>query len=170
MGLKRTSSLKRGGRLNKGWLKKKGHRGTLWDVFVEQERKKARNAEGLIACEDYRLGLPACHRSIPTPDLHHTEGRDGALLLDRSKMVWLTRDCHKKAEKLRSASHNSDKPVPEAPYDAERHLEETSSSPSVFPVQGRTQTFSKGDARRTVYSSVQRRHAPIVERKKEGGI
>lgn len=166
MGLKRSSTLTTKKPLKRGkFINRKGPRATLWDYFVEQERRKARDEQGLIACEDYKIGLPRCNGRVPTPDLHHTEGREGLLLLDRTKMVWLIRGCHDKAH-----NRNSSSPSSETSYDAERQVGEAPSSPEIPPVQGRFATLGARPTGRTVFSSVSRSNAEFVERQKKGGV
>lgn len=156
-------SLKRKPLKRSGWLNRKGPRTTLWDVFVDQERKKARDEEGLIECEDYKIGLPPCHRRVPSPDLHHTKGRDGLLLLDRSKMVWLVRECHQKADNLKNNSR------PKTTDDSARPVGATPQRDALLGVQGRAQIASSRRPRRTIFSSVQNPDAHIMERKREVG-
>lgn len=87
--------LKRGRPLLRGTkLKQHGERSDGWRKFRNQQFQLDQNDERLIRCEDVKLGLPKCGISRLTMDLHHTKGRDGKLLYDRSKMVWLTRECH----------------------------------------------------------------------------
>lgn len=76
-------------------LNRKGRISEAWENFRNEEFEKDKNDEGLIRCQDYKIGLPACGISRSEMDLHHTEGREGKLLFDKSKMVWLTRECHK---------------------------------------------------------------------------
>lgn len=67
---------------------------------MDEETEK--DEDGLILCEDWKLGMPHCGvaRLPENMDLHHSEGRDGKLLTDKSKLVWLIRECH-------DAAHNS---------------------------------------------------------------
>jgi len=98
MAIKRSSLLNRGGFLKRAKsIKKMGSRGLTWQKFRNDQFEKDKDEEGLIRCEDNRIGLPQCGISRSEMDLHHVEGRDGNLLTDRSKMVWLTRECHNEA-------------------------------------------------------------------------
>lgn len=81
-------------KLQRSPLKKRGRISQEWEKFRNQEFEKDKNDEGLIRCQDSKIGLPHCGVSSVDMDLHHTEGREGKLLFDKSKMVWLTRDCH----------------------------------------------------------------------------
>lgn len=83
--MSRTTSINRSGRLAK-----------VWKEFRDSTFEKEKDEEGLIKCQDWKIGLPRCGIALPNMDLHHIEGRDGKLLTDRSKMVWLTRKCHRK--------------------------------------------------------------------------
>lgn len=78
-------------------LAKKGPRAQEWQVFRAAEFEKDKDEEGLIRCQDIQIGLSHCGVASINMDLHHIEGRDGKLFLDKTKMVWLTRDCHGKA-------------------------------------------------------------------------
>lgn len=89
--------LKRGGPIKSSPLKKRGQRSLDWEAFRNAEFEKDKDEEGLIRCQDTKIGLPHCGVSSIYMDLHHTEGRDGKLLFDKSKMVWLTRGCHREA-------------------------------------------------------------------------
>lgn len=157
--------LKRSGFLRRTRLKSRGHRSTLWDAFAEQERRKARDAEGLIDCQDWTIGLPPCYRRVASPDLHHTEGRDGELLLDRSKMVWLVRTpCHDYA-------HNpAHIPSTEAKNDSARQVGEAASGLAILPVQRRITDVDAWPTRSQVRYYIQNAHAKLVEREKEGTI
>lgn len=94
--------LRSGGLLSRGKpLKKLGERGTKWKNFRDATFDAEKDEEGLIRCQDYLTGLEPCGISRSEMDLHHTQGRDGKLLLDRSKMVWLTRECHDTAHNQR---------------------------------------------------------------------
>lgn len=90
--------LKRGRSLLRGTpLKRQGERGIGWRKFRNEQFEIDKDEEGLVRCQDYLIGLPKCGISRSEMDLHHTKGRSGKLLYDRSKMVWLTRDCHEAA-------------------------------------------------------------------------
>lgn len=87
--------LKRGQSLSRGTpLKRRGARSDAWQKFRDEQFQKDMDEEELIRCEDWKIGLKRCGIARNQMDLHHVEGRDGKLLLDRSKMVWLTRECH----------------------------------------------------------------------------
>lgn len=90
--LKRERSLRRGRRP----IPQSTPRSIRYEDFRKLKLIKDRDEEGLIACQDVNIGLDGCGARIPTPDLHHTQGRDGELLFDESKMVWLIRSCHQK--------------------------------------------------------------------------
>jgi len=75
-------------------LKKRGRISQEWEDFRNSEFEKDKDDEGLIRCQDVKIGLPHCGVASVDMDLHHTEGREGKLLFDKSKMVWLTRECH----------------------------------------------------------------------------
>lgn len=96
--------LKRGGYLKRTPLKRQGEKAKSWKEFRDAKAERDRDEEGLIKCEDWRIGLPRCWTAIPSPDLHHLEGRDGKLLFDESKMIWLKKDCHE-------AAHNGKLPI-----------------------------------------------------------
>jgi hypothetical protein len=78
-------------------LKRRGPVSNAWKAFRDAEAVKDRDEEGILHCQDYLIGLPRCGVGLPELDLHNTQGRSGKLLFDKSKMVWLTRDCHRKA-------------------------------------------------------------------------
>lgn len=81
-------------------IKQKSPRSLKYDDFRNLKAVKDRDEEGLLHCEDYKIGLPRCGIARPNLDLHHIKGRDGDLLFDESQMAWLTRECH-------DAAHNS---------------------------------------------------------------
>jgi len=89
--------MKRGSLLKRSPLKRIGQRAKSWQDFRNEKFEREKNDEGLIRCQDIKLGFEHCHISRADMDLHHIEGRDGKLLFDESKMVWLTRECHQKA-------------------------------------------------------------------------
>lgn len=97
MVLKRSSTLTRKSLSRKTSLKKVGERGQKYQDLRNAKFERDKDDEGLIRCQDYKIGLPACGIARSEMDLHHTEGRDGELLFDESKMVWLTRECHNEA-------------------------------------------------------------------------
>lgn len=90
-GLTTKNPLKRGGP-----IKKRGSRTIAWEKTRAEKAQSDVNEEGLIPCEDYKLGLPRCGiaRQPEDMDLHHSKGRDGNLLTDKRWLVWLTRECH----------------------------------------------------------------------------
>ena len=88
--MKRTSTLKRTP------IRKVGRKFVEWRTFRNKEFEKDKDYEGLILCQDHKLGMPRCGIARQNMDLHHIYGRDGDLLYDKSKMVWLTRQCHNK--------------------------------------------------------------------------
>lgn len=93
--------MKRGTPLKRSPLKSKGPKSTLWDAFRAKKAVRDRDEEGLIKCQDWKIGLPRCGVAIPSPDLHHIEGRDKRpdLYFDEENLVWLIRGCH-------DAAHN----------------------------------------------------------------
>lgn len=95
--------MKRGTPLKRSPLKKKGPKSNLWDVFRAKKVARDRDEEGLIKCQDWKIGLPRCGVVIPSPDLHHIEGRDKApgLYFDEENLVWLIRGCHDDAHNKR---------------------------------------------------------------------
>lgn len=154
--------------LKRSPLKKRGPRATLWDALREKKLVRDRDAEGLIECQDWKIGLPRCGRRVASPDLHHAKGRDGKLLLDEEHLVWLVREpCHGLAH-----DNNSTKSSPKTPNDQPRPLgnKQTPSRTEVSRLQGQPVSVGARPTGRTVYSSVQNRYAPVVVRKKEGGV
>lgn len=91
--------IKRGkvGLMRSGPINRRGPRAIAWENFRDAKAERDRDEEGLLHCQDWQIGLPRCGIGRPSLDLHHIEGRDGKLLLDESKMVWLTRECHGEA-------------------------------------------------------------------------
>lgn len=87
-----------------GPIKKVGRRGNEWKEFRDAKFDRDKDEEGLIRCQGVRIGLPDCRtaRDSAGMDLHHIEGRDGKLLTDESKMVWLIRECHEKAHETKN--------------------------------------------------------------------
>lgn len=90
--------------LKRGPLAKQGRLAQEWTAFRNAEFEKDKDEEGLIRCQDTEIGLPHCGVSRVKMDLHHTEGREGKLLFDKSKMVWLTRECHRKAHEQKNSN------------------------------------------------------------------
>ena len=75
-----------------------------WQAYRNATAQNSLDEDGLIRCEDHKMGLPACGiaREPQNMDLHHIKGRNEApdLYFDRSNLVWLTRECH-------DAAHNN---------------------------------------------------------------
>ena len=75
-----------------------------WQAYPNQTALNDQDEEGLIKCQDHKIGLPRCGiaREPSKMDLHHIKGRNEApdLYFDKSNLVWLTRDCH-------NAAHNN---------------------------------------------------------------
>lgn len=90
-------------------IKKVGPRALAWKACRSEKIETDIDEEGLIRCEDYKLGLPRCGiaRLPEEMDLHHSKGRDGDLLTDKRWLVWLTRDCHSEAHNPDSSSSSS---------------------------------------------------------------
>lgn len=69
-----------------------------WRDFANQKAARDLDDDGLLRCEDYRLGLPRCGyaRERSQMDLHHIVGRnvEPKLYFEESNLVWLTRQCH----------------------------------------------------------------------------
>lgn len=96
--------LRRGGQikslikpLQRGRLAKRGQRADDWQKFRDAKFKRDQDEEGLIRCQDWKIGLDRCGVARSSMDLHHIEGREGSLLLEENKTVWLTRECHEAA-------------------------------------------------------------------------
>lgn len=85
--------------LKKGLIKKIGPKQKEWKEFRDQKLIRDRDEDKIIICEDYKIGLPHCFGSSDSPDLHHIVGRDTRpdLYFDESNLVWLMRECHRKA-------------------------------------------------------------------------
>lgn len=73
----------------------------MWDAFRAKKFDREKNEEGLIRCQDTKLGLPHCGISRSSMDLHHIVGREAApdLYFADENLVWLTRECHETAHK-----------------------------------------------------------------------
>lgn len=86
---------------NRKPIKKVGRRTLEWRAVRAEKVEQDKDEDGLLRCEDWKLGLPRCGiaRLPEDMDLHHSEGRDGDLLTDKSKLVWLTRECHETSHK-----------------------------------------------------------------------
>lgn len=93
MGLKRTSSLKRGTPI------KNGKKHAAWKAYRDQLAERERDSDGILYCGCHTIGLTRCGIGLPELDLHHIKGRDAApeLYFARDNLVWLTRRCHEKA-------------------------------------------------------------------------
>ncbi len=89
--------MKRGNLLKRTPLKRIGQRAKSWQDFRNAKFEREKDDEGLIRCQDTKVGLEKCGVSRVDMDLHHINGRDGKLLFDESKMVWLTSACHQAA-------------------------------------------------------------------------
>ena len=90
--------------LKRSPLKKVGPMQQKWQAYRNQTALNDQDEEGLIKCQDHKIGLPRCGiaREASKMDLHHIKGRNEApdLYFDKSNLVWLTRDCH-------NAAHNN---------------------------------------------------------------
>lgn len=96
----RTNTLKRSAlKMNRKPIKRQSPRSIKYEDFRKLKAIKDRDEDGILHCQDWQIGLTRCGIGLPMLDLHHNEGRDGPLLFDESKMVWLTRECH-------DAAHN----------------------------------------------------------------
>lgn len=89
--------IQRSKNLKRTLLKRRGRKANAWERFRNEKFERDKDEEGLIRCQDYRIGLSRCGVALPEMDLHHILGREGDLFLDETKMVWLTRDCHNEA-------------------------------------------------------------------------
>ncbi len=91
--MKRNTSLKRTP------LKKSGAKSKAWQKFRNEKAARDRDEEGIIRCQDTRIGLPRCGVGLPDMDLHHIQGRNARpdLYFEESNLVWLTRECHNDA-------------------------------------------------------------------------
>jgi hypothetical protein len=101
---------------------------------------------------------------VERPDLHHIQGRDAAphLYFADENLVWLVRlPCHDYA-------HNSANiPGAETQDDTERSVVQTPSGGKILAVQEGSGSFGEGKSGRTIYRSVPRSDASILERKKK---
>lgn len=91
----------RRGSLRRTPLKRTGPKHDVWKAFRDEKAAKERDEEGLLYCQDYKIGLERCHIGRPELDLHHIIGREAEpkLYFEHSNLVWLTRECH-------DAAHN----------------------------------------------------------------
>lgn len=98
-GIKRQNISKRP--LRRTALRKVGPMQEKWKAYRNATAKNSLDEDGLIKCEDHKMGLPTCGiaREPSQMDLHHIKGRNEApeLYFDRSNLVWLTRECHDEA-------------------------------------------------------------------------
>lgn len=166
--LQKSGSMKRNPLKRGKFINKKGPLTTLWEVFRDKKLLRERNEEGLIECQDWKIGLPRCGVSVPSPDLHHIVGREEApgLYFHHPNLVWLIREtCHAAAH-----SRNSSKPRAKAQDDEERQMEATPQRDAILGVQGQSEKRSNGKLGRTVFSSVQNRNAEILARESKGRI
>lgn len=174
MALIRNSTLTSGRRLKRGRpLKRIGPKAELWSKFRNAKFKKDSNVSGEITCQDYKLGLSKCGVSTSHVDLHHIIGREERpdLYFQEENLVWLTRDCHERAHQNAKSNHSNTRSTrPQATYDPIRRVERPTRSIMVLPVQRRAEEPRTRRSGRTIYSSVSRRYAPVVEREKEAGI
>ena len=109
------SILKRSGHINKT-----GSRTVAWRQFRNLKAERDRDEDGLLKCEDWKLRLPQCHLEAESLDLHHLEGRDGSLLLDESKLIWLSRPCHQLAHQINKEKQNETRDTRERTFTEER--------------------------------------------------
>lgn len=146
-------------------------RSIKYEDFRNLKAVKDRDQNGLLHCQDYLLGLPRCGAAAPSMDLHHTEGRNGDLLFDESKMVWLIRSCHEAAHNTSSsrtkAQDDTAGSLVQRPESRRSEKTPTPQRDAILGLQSRPAQSNSGKLGRTVYSSVQNSHAPFVARKKE---
>ena len=92
--LRHFSSLKRTSK-----IPREGKRTLDFKKLRKEKAERDKNEDGLILCEDWKIGIPKCGIARPPAnmDLHHIKGRDGKLLLDESNLLWLTREHHEAA-------------------------------------------------------------------------
>lgn len=154
--------------LVKTWLKKdqnpiiqQSPRSIKYQDFRNLKAIKDRDEEGLLHCQDYLVDLPRCGIARLSLDLHHTEGRNGDLLFDESKMVWLTRSCHERAHNNSSSTRTKTKNDPQRP------LEATPQRNAILGLQGRPETRGNGQIGSKVHYSIQSGNAGLLERQKE---
>lgn len=91
----------RRGSLKRTKLKRTGPKHQEWQMFRDAKAEGDRDEEGLLHCQDFKIGLPRCGIGRPSLDLHHVIGRNASphLYYEYSNLVWLTRKCH-------DAAHN----------------------------------------------------------------
>lgn len=160
------SQLKRGGSLKRSQLRKKGPMTTLWDDFRDKKLLRERNDEGVIECQDWRIGLPRCGMSVPSPDLHHIIGREAApvLYFHHPNLVWLVRACH-------DAAHNNPRvSSTEAQDDEERQMEATPQRDALLDLQRRPAQSNQGQLGAKILSNLQSTDAKELARKGKSGI
>lgn len=80
-------------------IKRRGVQANAWQLYRDGKAETDRDDEGLLYCEDYKIGLDRCGIGRPELDLHHIVGRaeDPKLYYDEDNLVWLDRHCHRKA-------------------------------------------------------------------------
>lgn len=145
--------------LAKTWLKKgPSSRSIRYQDFRDLKAVKDRDEEGLLHCQDYLVGLPRCGIAHPSLDLHHTKGRNGDLLFDESKMVWLTRSCHERAHTDTSSTRTETKD------DSQRPLETTPQRDAILGLQGRPETRGSRQTGSEVHHNLQSGNAGLLER------
>lgn len=149
------------------YLNKKGPMATLWDAFRSKKLERDKDEDGLIACQDWKIGLRRCGQRSASPDLHHVEGREARpdLYFSNGNLVWLVRGCHDKAH-----NRNTNKPSPKASHDTARQVGATPQRDALLAVQGSTSSFGARPTGRTLYSSVQHRNAGVLERETKNPI
>jgi hypothetical protein len=160
------SQLKRGGSIKRSPLKKKGPMATLWDDFRGKKLLRERNDEGVIECQDWKIGLPRCGVSVASPDLHHIIGREEApaLYFHHPNLVWLVRTCHDEAHL------HPRRPSTKASNDEERQMEATPQRDALLGIQRRPAQSNPGKPGTTIFSSVQNRNAEVLVKKSKGGV
>lgn len=98
-------SLRRSHGLKRTLLKRRRKKAEKWAAYRNATAQNSLDEDGLIRCEDHKMGLPACGiaREPNQMDLHHVIGRNERpdLYFDRSNLVWLTRECHGEAHNNR---------------------------------------------------------------------
>lgn len=159
-GLIRRKPLPRGVTINK-----RGPLTTLWENFRAKKLVRDKNRDGVIVCQDWKLGLPTCGLESESPDLHHALGREARpdLYFTNSNLVWLVRECHDKAH-----NRNTPKPSPETSNDPERQVGPTTQRDALLAVQGQPNSVGARPTGRTIYSSVQNRNAGFMGRDEKG--
>lgn len=149
------------------YLNKKGPMATMWDTFRGKKLERDKDEDGLITCQDWKIGLQRCGQRSTSPDLHHVEGREARpdLYFSDGNLVWLVRSCHDEAH-----DRNTNKSSSQASHDTARQVGAAPQRDALLAVQGSTSSFGARPTGRTVYSSVQSRNASVLEREKEGSL